>query len=104
MAPVYIYQGDSTPTNLNLTTAEPTTASSQNSNAWDMQIRRWSNEVFRKMDKETKKEREKRIAKEKMYASWKTHNQREAEKPKVFQIKQICKPRHQMSHIGGRRR
>lgn len=40
---------------------------------------------------ETKKERIKRIAKEKMYASWKTFNQRT---PTIIEIIQICKPKH----------
>jgi len=52
---------------------------------------------------ETKKEKTQRIAKEKMYASWKSHNQNKPEERKVIQIKQICKPRHRISNLGGRR-
>ena len=50
---------------------------------------------------ETKKEKIKRIAKEKMFASWKTID-RKTETINI--LKQICKPRHQMKHIGGRMR
>jgi hypothetical protein len=46
---------------------------------------------------ETKKERIKRIATEKMLASWKTFN----EKTKtIIKIKQVCKPKHKLSHMG----
>lgn len=45
---------------------------------------------------ETKKEKQARLAKEKMHASWKTYNE---VKPKIFEIKQICKPRHRLNHI-----
>lgn len=40
---------------------------------------------------ETKKEREKRIASEKMLASWKIYNQKT---PTIIEVKQICKPQH----------
>ncbi len=40
---------------------------------------------------ETKKERVKRVAAEKMHASWKLHNQKTE---KILVMKQICKPRH----------
>jgi hypothetical protein len=40
---------------------------------------------------ETKKERVKRVAAEKMHASWKLHNQKTE---KILVVKQICKPRH----------
>jgi len=42
-------------------------------------------------DQETKKDRTKRVAKEKMYASWNTFNNRS---PSVRSISQVCKPRH----------
>lgn len=41
--------------------------------------------------KETKKQKIARIAKEKMYASWKTFNDKGRN---IIQVKQICKPRH----------
>lgn len=43
---------------------------------------------------ETKKERIQRIAKEKMFASWKLFNQKT---PTVIEIKQFCKPRHNLN-------
>lgn len=46
---------------------------------------------------ETKKEKTKRIAKEKMFASWKTYNQKTE---KILDIKQICKPRHNKINNG----
>lgn len=46
---------------------------------------------------ETKKEKIKRIAKEKMFASWKTYNQKTE---KILDIKQICKPRHNKINNG----
>lgn len=42
---------------------------------------------------ETKKEKIKRVAKEKMFASWKTYNQKTE---KILEVKQICKPRHKI--------
>lgn len=48
---------------------------------------------------ETSKERIKRIAKEKMYASWKTYNER---KITIKEVKQICKPTHKINHSGRR--
>ncbi len=48
---------------------------------------------------ETKKERIKRIAKEKMFASWKSFNQKTE---KIIEIKQICKPQHRIYPMGGR--
>ena len=42
---------------------------------------------------ETKKERIKRIAKEKMFASWKTYNQKTES---IIEIKQVCKPKHKL--------
>lgn len=50
---------------------------------------------------ETKKERIKRIAIEKMHASWKKYNQKT---PTTIEIKQICKPIHRIGHMGGRRK
>jgi len=44
--------------------------------------------------KETKKEKIKRVAKEKMLASWKTYNQKTE---KILEVKQICKPRHNIN-------
>lgn len=49
--------------------------------------------AYRKV--ETKKQRIKRLAKEKMLASWKTYNQKT---PYVIDIKQLCKPQHKMIH------
>ena len=43
------------------------------------------------------KEKIKRIAKEKMFASWKTYNQKTE---KILDIKQICKPRHNKINNG----
>lgn len=43
---------------------------------------------------ETKKEKIKRVAKEKMFASWKTYNQKTE---KILEVKQICKPRHNIN-------
>lgn len=40
---------------------------------------------------ETKKERQKRIANEKMYASWKLYNLKTIS---IQEIKQLCKPMH----------
>jgi hypothetical protein len=48
---------------------------------------------------ETKKQRITRIAKEKMFASWKTHNQKTE---KINKIIQVCKPKHKLSHMGRR--
>lgn len=45
---------------------------------------------------ETKKEKIARIAKEKMYASWKTFQQNHIS---IIQVKQICKPRHKLTHM-----
>ncbi len=49
--------------------------------------------------KETKKERQKRIAMERMLASWKTFNKKT---PTKIEIKQICKPSHRVNHMGRR--
>lgn len=49
--------------------------------------------------KETKKEAIGRIAKEKMYASWKMYNEKTIT---IREIKQVCKPRHQVNFIGRR--
>lgn len=49
------------------------------------------------MKVETKKERIKRIAIEKMLASWKMHNQKTQT---IIEIKQICKPRHSVGVMG----
>lgn len=43
---------------------------------------------------ETKKERLIRISKERMLASWKTHNQKTET---IIQVKQFCKPRHKIN-------
>ncbi len=43
------------------------------------------------INRETKKEKNKRIAKEKMFASWKVYNQKTEN---IIEIKQICKPKH----------
>ena len=48
---------------------------------------------------ETRKEKLQRLSKQKMFASWSLYNQKEE---KVFEIKQFCKPRHQMKFIIGR--
>lgn len=48
---------------------------------------------------ETKKEKEDRIAKERMFASWKTYNDKTET---IKEIKQICKPRHKINHLGRR--
>lgn len=48
---------------------------------------------------ETKKERLKRIAKEKMLASWNLFNQ---ETETIIKIKQFCKPRHVFKPLCGR--
>jgi hypothetical protein len=49
---------------------------------------------------ETKQEKKARIAREKMFASWKLYNLRTVS---VKQIKQICKPRHMLSFSGQRK-
>ena len=46
---------------------------------------------------ETKKERTKIIAAEKMLASWKTYNQKT---PTVIELKQICKHQHRVGQMG----
>lgn len=76
-----------------------TPVSFQTLDVWNRQIIRWSNEVQQKKKQETKKERIARLAKEKMLASWKKHNQREPERPKVIQMKQICKPQHRINFV-----
>ncbi len=43
--------------------------------------------------RETKKEKTKRVAEEKMFASWKVYNQKTES---IIEIKQICKPRHKI--------
>jgi hypothetical protein len=104
MAPgFYITQG--TPTGLEV---QPTYATESTFNVngqrldyWDYQMRVHSYEVKKKFAAEPKKEKIKRVAKEKMYASWKTID-RKTETINI--VKQICKPRHQMAHIGGRMR
>ena len=45
---------------------------------------------------ETEKQKEKRIAKERMFSSWKLYNQ---VTDKIIEIKQICKPRHNRRHL-----
>ncbi len=49
---------------------------------------------------ETKEQKTKRIAEEKMYASWKIYDQKT---PTINKIKQECKPQHRMSYVVGRR-
>ena len=49
--------------------------------------------------KENKKERIARIAKEKMFASWKLYNEK---REKVLDVRQMCKPRHRLNHSGSR--
>jgi len=44
---------------------------------------------------ESKKAKIKRIAKEKMFASWKVYNQKTTN---IIEIKQICKPRHKINN------
>jgi hypothetical protein len=48
---------------------------------------------------ETKRERIKRVAKERMYASWKTYNDKTET---IKEIKQICRPQHKLNHMGRR--
>lgn len=45
---------------------------------------------------ETKKERIKRIATEKMFASWNMHNKKTEH---IIEIIQVCKPRHKFNHL-----
>ena len=52
-----------------------------------------------KQEEETEKEKIARIAKEKMYASWKTYNDRTTT---IKDVKQICKPRHRVNYSGKR--
>lgn len=61
----------------------------------------YATEVRKSVKQETKKEKIKRLAKEKMYASWKTIDRKTST---INEIKQICKPRHTIGHIGGRKR
>ena len=49
---------------------------------------------------ESKKQRIARIAKEKMFASWKMYNQKTE---KTIKIIQVCKPRHKLNQMGRRR-
>ena len=52
--------------------------------------------IYQKVQKkETKKQKQKRIAKERMLASWKTYNDKT---PTVKVVKQICKPIHRMKY------
>ena len=81
--------------------ANITTFNGQEIDPWEYQMRVHNYEVKKKFAEEPKKEKIKRIAKEKMYASWKTIN-RKTETINI--VKQICKPRHQMRPIGGRMR
>ena len=90
------YSNSSDVTYINLTTVN-----GQYVDPWEYQMRVHSREVKKKLAEEPKKEKIKRIAKEKMYASWKTID-RKTETINI--VKQICKPRHQMRHIGGRMR
>ena len=45
---------------------------------------------------ETKEAKKIRIAREKMFASWKVYNDKTIT---VKEIKQICKPRHRLNHM-----
>ena len=45
---------------------------------------------------ESKKDKIRRIAKAKMFASWKTYDQKNRY---VIQVKQLCKPQHRVNHI-----
>lgn len=66
---------------------------------WDRLTHRRACEVKYEQKEETRKEKIARLAKEKMHASWKVRDQREPDKPKVFQLRQICKPRHRVNFI-----
>ncbi len=56
-------------------------------------VRLYSPTNYIKLQKrESKKEKQARIAKELMFASWKTVDQNMYN---IFRLKQICKPRHQ---------
>lgn len=79
MAPSY---GDYTVTQI--TSTQPTCTYSNSSFYY-------SYSVPVQQKQETKKERIKRVAAEKMHASWKLHNQKTE---KILVVKQICKPRH----------
>jgi len=57
--------------------------------------------VYERKKEETKKQRTARIAKEKMLASWDVHNKKS---PTVKERIQICKPRHQITSMGFRKR
>lgn len=48
---------------------------------------------------ETKKQREARIAAERMYASWSVYNMKTLS---LKDVKQICKPRHLLNYSGRR--
>jgi hypothetical protein len=52
-----------------------------------------------KIKPETKKERVKRVAKERMYASWNSYNDKTET---IKEIKQLCKPRHKVNFMGRR--
>lgn len=51
------------------------------------------------IEAETKEQKVLRIAREKMYASWKMYNQKTEKIPKIIQV---CKPRHRLSFMGRR--
>lgn len=78
-----------------------TTVNGQAIASWQWQMQVWNYEHRKKKETETKKQKEARIAKEKMLASWKTIN-RKTETINI--IKQICKPRHRVNHMGFRNR
>jgi len=46
--------------------------------------------------KETKEQKIKRIAKEKMLASWKSHNEK---RDNIIEIKRVCKPIHNINRF-----
>jgi hypothetical protein len=48
---------------------------------------------------ETKKQRIERLAREKMFASWKVHNDKTMT---IKEVIQICKPQHKLNHSGKR--
>ena len=103
MAPLY---GHSNPTiTENVTYVDPSATSTITEfgfrNPFLQTVDRYchSNSFVSSTKVETKKERIKRIAKEKMYASWKTYNDRTVT---IKEIKQICKPMHKINHSGRR--
>ena len=48
---------------------------------------------------ETKEAKKARIAREKMFASWKTYNDKTMT---VKEIKQVCRPQHRVNYMGRR--